>query len=151
MSLKEKLKINKLALDKELQEIPADLQEYGELHSQMASKKDKTKLQIETLQARLTNKISKDWKELGFAKSPTVAQIDAFIKTDEEYQKLSEKLLDIQEELSYYNATLNSLQAKRSALGNLVSLFMTQYWSDVPLETQQNKLGDTMRRRKRKE
>jgi DNA primase large subunit len=150
MSLVEKLHINKFKLDEELQTVAADLQEYGERHTKAVSKRDRAKLALETLVARLTLNVSKNWQELGFDKAPTVAQTDAFIKTNEEYQKLSEKLLDINEEVSYNSATLNSLQAKRSALGNMVSLFLSQYWSDVPLEETQTQLHKTMQRRRSK-
>ncbi len=153
MSIKQELHINKFKLDEELVNIAMQLQDYGEQHSEAVKRKDKQKLKLEVLEAELQTELRKNWQELGFDKAPTVAQADSFIKTNEKYQKESDKLVDISSEVSYNAATLTALQAKRSALGNLVQLFLTNYWSDQSLSAESvNVLNERMnnsgRRRK---
>jgi len=147
--LKNKLHINKLRLDEELQEIAELLEEYGELHASEVKKRDKQKLKIEVLEAQLTSDLAKDWDKHGFAKAPTGDQTKAFIKINEEYQRESEKLIDISAQVGYYNATLTAVQAKRSALGNMVQLFLTGYWAGMPLTEERNVLEEGMSRRRR--
>jgi tetrahydromethanopterin S-methyltransferase subunit A len=130
MSLKEILKINKFKLDEELVLIAGYLQEYSDLHVDAIKRKDKQKIKVEVLEADLIEDIRKNWKEYGYDKSPTAPQMDAFVKLNQKYQTEQEKLIDIQSEVGYYAAAVNSLQAKRSALGNLVELFKTNYWTN---------------------
>ena len=145
-SLKNKLYIDKFNLDRELLEIASLIQEYSELNVEAVKYRDKQKLKLEVLEASIATELRKNWDNLGYDKAPTGPQTDAHIKLDEKYQQEAEKLIDLAGEVSYYSATVNSFEAKRRALANLVSLAQMNYW--VPgTSFNQDNLNDTMNRR----
>jgi hypothetical protein len=147
MSLNEILKINKYKLDAELVAIAGQLQEYSDLHVNAIKARDKQKLKLEVLEANLNTNLRKNWKELGFDKPPTVQQSESFVKINENWQQEQQKFIDLCGDVGYYSAACNSLQAKRSALGNLVSLTQIEYWASTPLDGGDN-LNQSMGRRR---
>lgn len=149
MNLKEILTLDKYHLDKHLVEIPNAIRYFSEQGITAAKARDKAKIKLELIEAQETNKLLANFKEMGYDKSPTVAQQTAYIKTCAEYQKQQDVLIEKQGELGYCNAAVSSLEAAKSSVSNLVKLNQMGYWADINMDEYEQKQSGHGRLRSR--
>ena len=152
MELAKLLKIDKYRLDEGLENIPSGIRYYSDINTKAINARDKAKVKLELIEAELIDDLMANWKDYDYAKAPTVAQQTAYVKKNEKYQAQNDVYLDKCSDVGYSSGAVTALQAARSAYGNLVSLHLTGYWSDIPIEDtdQQDRMRSRLRNRSRK-
>jgi len=123
-------KINKYALDDELERQPDLYLEYAEQHVEAEDARKTAEKDLKELEADLKIKIFMNPKDYGFTgdKAPAVSLIDSAVLTQPEYKEQSAKILVLRKAENKLTIVKESLDQKRSSLKYLSELWMNNYY-----------------------
>lgn len=125
-SFSDDVKVDKYALDEEMEMNPSLLDQYGTKYAEARAEQDRLEVQIKYLSAK---------KALEFRKNPpsdvkvTDSTIEALVNSDEELNNLKNDLNDAKEDVYTYYSALESLRDKGLRLHDLMELYKTGYYS----------------------
>lgn len=149
-------------LDDEWMTHSALYQDYGAQLADAQYKMDTAKTEVDTIKAELDAAIRADPDVFGLEKitEPSVANC---IKLQSEYQVAESALHDATRQVRLLQATVRALDHRKSALENLVRLYLANYFGDPTmkrgtdsgdmdrrLQDRADKIAERNRRRKRK-
>jgi hypothetical protein len=119
-------------------------------HSALMKKKTKeVKETLEVLEAEMTRKIMRNSMKLTGKENPAKHDIEAYIKTQPEYRKLRQEVIDAEYESDYADMVQKEISiGRKAALGDLVTLFINQYFAGP---TVSHDLAEMWRKRQRRD
>ena len=132
------LKIDKYSLDEELVNQPSLFMKWAEEYVFALERRDKAKEKLDIVKAEIDADIRNNPKDYGFDGKVTEAGISACIIQQEGYSKVNSELIEANKEVNIYAAAKEAMGHKKSSLAKLVELYLTDYWSEVPLPKKGN-------------
>lgn len=124
------LEIDKYNLDEELLQQALLYLEWSDAKAQAEQERDKAKEQLDLTRAELDISIRRDPKAFGLEKI-TEGAISNIILTQDKYQKAEIVYLEMRYSYNVISGALEALSHKKSALENLVKLFLNNYWAEA--------------------
>lgn len=130
---KNELQINQNALDEELIKQPSLFMKYAELSAQARFKRDKAKEYLDLKRAELDGKIRESPAKFGYGgdKKLTEAAISNIIIASDEFKAAQTALNEAALDTGILEAAREAFNHKKSALENLVRLWLGGYWSEA--------------------
>ena len=121
------LKIDKHALDQELEEQPMLLFQISEAYVQAAAERDMLKEQLATADAKLDNKIRMDYGDTKY----TEAMVKNSIQTDKKHDAAMLKYLDAKKQADLLLALKEAFQSRGYMIRDLCSLYNANYFEEA--------------------
>ena len=134
MSYTDDVKIDKYLLEEEWENQPALYEKWSMLYAEAVDEKNTMNRKLDVHRAQVEFDIRQNPKKYGFNNKPTVGEVNAMVSIDEEVQKLTRILNKKTKQVNILNGVKEALNHKKSALENLVKLFLAGYYTkpDVP-------------------
>jgi len=132
---RERLIIDQFALEEGCKDQPDLYREVGELYVSFKSSAKRLKEEVEYVKAELQQKIRSNPDVYGLAKV-TESAISAAILLQPEFKEIQKEYLEMDELASTLNIFLTSVEQRKSALKDMVSLYIYNYYSDVSLTSE---------------
>ncbi len=139
MNFEKNLEIDKFALDDELLLQAILYLKWSEAKAQAEMERDKSKEQLDLVKAKLDISIRKNPGIFGLEKI-TEGAISNIILVQDEYQQAEIAYLEYRYSHNVISGALEALNHKKSALENLVKLFLNNYWADGRMDKEAEKL-----------
>jgi len=138
-SIQEEIRIEPNELHLELIRQPQLFLKYAEDYVQACTFRDEIKNKIEYEEARLSAEIRANPERFGVERV-TEGSIASAILIQESMIEIKRQYLEAKEAADRLGAFKETIQQRKVALENLVSLWIAKYWSDVkiPEETQED-------------
>lgn len=92
-------------------------------------RRDRAAERVKTKRSDLIKYIRENYKEEGYVKEPTGPQSEAFYRTDKEYKKLKQEVIDAQYEVNMLYISMRSFEHKKEMIGVEQKLYSNEYWS----------------------
>ncbi len=127
------LKINKHKLDDELVNQSGLYMKYAEQNAEALFDRDRAKENLDVVRAEIDSEIRNNWEAFGFEKKPTETAISGCIMQDEKYREANGDLIEKNRDTNILAAAKEAMNHKKSALSNLVALYLAGYYSEVPM------------------
>ena len=146
------LKINKYKLDDECERHSSLYFYYADLLADAKTEKDEEEGKLKFMQAEEEMDLRKNPpldKETGKLLKVTDAVAKAYLGSHPKIRKQQEKLNKVKEDIYHLEATVNSVEHRRSKLNNLVQLYQSGYFSKPDGYKKDNK-NDSMQKDLRK-
>lgn len=151
MEYKKTIKINPDKLEDEWMEQPANYLDAWELYADAVEIRDKKKARMEIVHSELDEKIRKYWKKYGFEVKPTEPLIKEWIRRNKKYIKAERKLISANHQVNLTNGIKKSFEHKKDALGNIVTMKVSGYYSSPSTYDQkEERKSKRLEERKRK-
>lgn len=129
--------IDKYSLDLEFERQPMLYHKYALLLTEAETKRDMLKNKIDVVHAQLNGMIRSDPKGYGIEK-PTETAIESAIIQTQDYKNAIEEHSQAVYEAKILKTAVESLMQKKTALENLVRLYLGEYYSkEVPKEVKE--------------
>jgi len=126
------LLINKNKLDEEWIQQPSKMMRYSVELAQAIFNRNRAKENLDVIEASLDSEARKEPTPAGLGKATETA-IKNWIKLQDTYREALEAYHDTDLEVNLIQGAVYALQASKSALENLVKLFLSGYWSEPRL------------------
>jgi hypothetical protein len=131
------IQIDKYSLDWEFERQPMLYHKYATLLTEAETKRDMLKNKIDVVHAQLNSLIRGNPKGYGLEK-PTETAIESLIVQSDEYKNAIEEHGNAVYETKILKTAVESLMQKKTALENLVRLYLGEYYSkEVPKEVKE--------------
>jgi len=127
-----RIMIDKFALEEACQDQPDLFREVGELYVSFKSEAKRLKDEVEYTRAEFQQKIRSNPDRYGLTKV-TEAALSAAILLQDELNAIQKEYLEAEELASTLNIFLSSVEQRKSALKDMTSLYIYNYYSDVDL------------------
>lgn len=156
----EEVKIDKYDLDNEWLGQAAKFIYWGEQESNAEYEKDRIKEKVDLTRAELSTQIREDPKKFGLEKV-TEGAINEIILQNKKFQEVNGDYIEAVKTAKILTIAKKGFEQRKTALEELVKLYLNGYWSDPKSKIGrdfdssavkgaiENKLSDTMRKRKR--
>ena len=128
MSYEEDVSIDKFNLDAEWVRQSSLYLKYGEKHAEARAVVDKLKKQLRIIQAEKALEIRKDPESFGFQKVTDKIVAD-LVDSSDEVKSINKQLYQAKHNEEMLSASVSAMEQKKKALENLVSLYLTGYFS----------------------
>ena len=128
MNFEKDVNIDETILDVEWLEQPSLMLKYGKLVVEARKEYDLAKENLDVVKAELDKEIRSNPEKFELAKATESAILSAIL-THPRYKEASERLIEAKYNLSMYQTAANAIDAKKSALENLVKLHGQQYFA----------------------
>ena len=125
--------------DKEIDESALDIEwldqtsiaaKYGHHWAHLNKKVKKLRERKKTIRSELILKANQNPEECCYKTKPNAADIEAFYRTQPEYQSIVDELIDLEYELEYADIAKNEISfTRKAALENLVTLHGQMYFA----------------------
>jgi hypothetical protein len=116
---------------------------WGEILANIKLAKNNLEADLDTYKAKLRLRIMEDPDFFGLVAKPTVAAIDAAITADEEYNKLIKDILVLKAQVEKLTFVQKGFDHRKSALSDLVKLYLKSYGSELFEDEQMQELLKT--------
>ncbi len=127
---KQDIEINKDDLEGEWLEHPSLYLHYSEIYADAIYRRDKAKLKLDLVMAKLDLAIRKDPHKYDFNSKPTEGGIKNTIMIQEEYIKAQEELNKKTKVLNSFSGVKTAFEHKKHSLSNLVALKIGGFYSE---------------------
>jgi len=134
------LKIDKDNLDVDWTNQPALYMKWAERHAQALYERDKKKDQLELVRAELDSALRTNPDAFGFDKKPTESAISAWITSQDKYKKANLALIEANKDSLILAGAREAMNHKRSALENMVKLWLGSYYADPNIPSDAKKI-----------
>lgn len=114
-------------LEKEAGSLPTLMQNYHEAINDLNSKRDDLKLDLERAEAKA--KVDVRNKMISDEQKPSVESVNAEVAMMPSIYNARKELAEYERAITYLKGVLSSLDAKRSSLNNLVTLYSKDYFT----------------------
>ena len=134
MNFKNDKWIDPSALDVEILRQPELIYKYGKAHSLAIDAEDRASLEVELVEGEINDEINEDIETRLKGGKDTINSRRGYIITQKSWKVANAKLMEAKMKTRNAKAAMNSIEAKRSALENLVRLAGMSYFStpDAP-------------------
>lgn len=123
------VKINEHELEKEWTEQPSLYMYYAEAHAEAIYQKDLAKSRLDLFYAKMYGSIKKSWEKY-FDTKPTEPAIKEYILQHSGYKEKEQTLIDLTRDVNILSAAKTSMEHRKKALENLVSLKITGFYAE---------------------
>lgn len=148
MDYKDDITIDETALDVEWLDQPSKMVKYGQAAAQAKMEAELVKERLDVLKAQLDRDIRAGPEAFGIAKI-TESAVTATITTHPDYQAATQELIAAQYELAMAQVAVRAIDARRSALENLVRLHGQQYFAGPSVPRDLSKEWEKQQKAKR--
>ena len=145
MDYRKAIKINTDNLESEWILQPSNYLEACELHANSIEERDKSKSKLDLVYAELDAKVRRNYSKF-FGTKPTEPQIKQWIYQRSEYKKADLAHIRANKSVNLLLGVKQSFDHKKAALGNLVSMKLSGYYSEPSSHDKENR-----RKQRRKE
>lgn len=122
------LKIDKHALDKELEQQPMLFFKVSEAFIEAASERDMLKEQLATVDAKLDSKVRKDYDMAD--EKYTEAMVKNVVQTDRKHEDAATKYFDAKRQADLLFALKEAFQSRAYMLKDMCSLYTANYFEE---------------------
>ena len=131
MSYREEVKINKYCLDDELEKLPSQVQEYGELLHDMVEEKDNKDLELAIYEAKLDEEIRNLNAKITDKKDKfTEPQIKNKIIKDVKRVQLAKECNKLKKKVGYLKVATDAFGKKNTNVNSLCELYLANYFTN---------------------
>lgn len=120
--------IDVLALDVEWIHQPGRFMKYAEKQASAKRELDELKQELKVLESELLLQAAEEGEEL-IGSKPTVAVVDAWVKSNKRHIEASKEIIQKDYELNILQSAVRAFDQRKSALENLVRLWQGSYFS----------------------
>ena len=131
--LKNDIQIDEFALEKECVKQPQLYAEIGALYVDAKAAARNAKKVVDFLQDDLDEKIRLNAEKFSLTGRITESAISSTIRRDLNYRRLFENYLELQRISDHFQILLDSAAQRKSAIKDLVSLYIYNYYSDTTM------------------
>lgn len=135
--------LDKRNLDEEARRLPSLMQMYQSEINECVSQLNDLRFELEKLEAKAKVDVRKAIIDRG--EKPSIDSVNAEVSCMDSIMALRKKRDDLERSMAYMKGMLSVLDCKRSCLGNLVSLYLKEYYSDKDVESGIYKEADARR------
>ncbi len=148
-SLERELRIDEHALDREWLSQPRLCLRYGMMLANARRKLEEARNELEVVRADLDKSIRSSPDDYGIAKVTETA-IQSAIQSSSAFREAQQRLIDAKYYVDLLGAVMQSIEQKRSALENLVKLFLAGYYGQPKLGDDSDDFDELVKRRLRR-
>lgn len=127
-TIKEDIAIDPTNLDEELMKLPDQYHNYAEEAELQWDEQKRMELELEVLEADLDNNIRKNPKKFGGGDKVTETQIKSLVHLNEDWRRLSRKLIDAEKQRRLMLAACKTLELKNYNLKSLQELYLSEFY-----------------------
>jgi hypothetical protein len=131
---KKELEIDKYSLEDECIRQPNLYAKYAELYAEAEREMALAKLERDKVLAELDKEIRTKHELYGFTKPPTETAIERWVKANARYIAAQSERIQAGYKMNVIDGIKWALQHRKSSLEHLVSLFLNNYYSDIPVK-----------------
>ncbi|RLD78262.1 MAG: hypothetical protein DRJ07_13455 [Bacteroidetes bacterium] len=124
------IRINEHDLESEWINQPSLMMQYNELYAVAVFERDSLKVKLDYTAAKLDSEIRKDYSKFGFESKPTEAAIKSAILFQKQYVRTMKKTLLAAKQANLMAGVRTSMDHRKKALENLVTLKVTGFYSE---------------------
>ena len=141
--IEQDLSIDQNNLDVECMDQPRKFMKWSVEYADAIRTRDEAKRKASLVKSNTNLDVRSRPEEYGLNSKPTVDSISAVVESSEEVNKAEKEVSDAQYAVNIYGAAKEALDQRRSMLEKLVALYISGYYSQVKLGTDQiGKLAD---------
>lgn len=117
-------------LDDEWTSQPDKMKDAGDLLADANDRADRMKGKLEVTKAEVELRVRQKWNLFGFDKQPTEAAVAATVLTTKAYRIALSRYNKARHRAGLLKSLVAAVEQRKSALENLVKLFLADYYSD---------------------